>query len=51
MGLTSAQGESTIESMTMAIFAERCPGMRIDERDRELYRKAAIAALTTLGIL
>ncbi len=40
-----------IESMTMAIFAERCLGMNMDERDYGLYRKAAIAALTTLGLL
>jgi hypothetical protein len=47
----SAEQDNDIHSMMLAIFNERCPGIRFDERDVPLYRRAAIAALNVLGML
>jgi hypothetical protein len=47
----SEREEADIERMMDAIFDERCPGIRWSEEDRPHYRAAAIAALTSLGII
>lgn len=47
----SPQQESAIESMMWAIWDDRCPSIRWSEGDRPHYRAAAIAALSSLGIL
>jgi hypothetical protein len=43
--------ETQINRMMLAIFDERCPGIRFSAGDAPHYRAAAIAALTALGIL
>jgi hypothetical protein len=47
----SEREEADIDRMMMAIFDERCPGIRWSEEDQPYYRAAAIAALTSLGII
>jgi hypothetical protein len=43
--------ERIVTDMMMAIFDERCPGIRWDEKDARYYRPAAIAALKVLGVI
>jgi hypothetical protein len=43
--------EAQINRMAMAIFDERCPGIRWEASDYPHYRTAAIAALISLGIM
>jgi hypothetical protein len=43
--------ERAIDDMIMAIFAGRCPGISFHDADRPVYREAAIAALTILGVI
>lgn len=43
--------EAQIDRMAVAIFDERCPGIRPSAADYPLYRAAAVAALVSLGVI
>jgi hypothetical protein len=47
----SEREEGDIERLMWVIWDDRCPGIRWSEEDRPHYRAAAIAALTSLGII
>jgi hypothetical protein len=45
------RADQTVESMTEALWDERCPRMTMSDHDREHYRVAAILVLSFLGVI